>query len=62
MSRSTKSTLFLSLLLNNPLNVQVSRLIIKSIKVFAFIINSTSNLTKLLLSSRSLLFTKYIVL
>jgi hypothetical protein len=35
---------------------------IKSIKVLAFITNSISDLTKLPLSSRSLLFTKCIVL
>jgi hypothetical protein len=62
MSRSIKLTLLLSLLLNNPLNIQVPCLIIKSIKVFTFINNSINNLIKLLLLSRSLLFTKYIVL
>jgi hypothetical protein len=62
MSRSTKLTLFLFLLLNSPLNIQVPRLIIKNIKVFTFITNSTSNLTKLPLLSYSLLFTKYIIL
>jgi hypothetical protein len=51
-----------SLLLNSPLNVRVLCLVIKSIKVFTFITNFTSNLTKLPLLSYSLSFTKYIVL
>jgi hypothetical protein len=52
----------LFLLLNSPLNIKVLYFIIKSIKVFAFITNSISNLTKLPLLSHSLLFTKYVVL
>ena len=62
MLQSIRLTLLLFLLLNNPLNVQVPCLIIKSIKVLAFIINFTSNLIKLPLSNRFLLFTKCIVL
>jgi hypothetical protein len=52
----------LSFLLNSLLNVRVPRLVIKSIKVLASTTNSTSNLTKLLLLSYFLLFTKCIIL
>jgi hypothetical protein len=62
MLQSTRLTLFLFLLLNSLLNVQVPCLIIKSIEVFVSTTNSTSNLIKLLLLSYSLLFTKCIAL